>query len=99
MTGAARIPFVNKTYKVSQAYSGLNLVNYPRLIGFVYLFILCMSPCILCSVMTWLLLICSAFESQLSVIQTLAWSKYKKWRRDVELALGLKDLDMCLVGC
>lgn len=38
-----------------------------------------------------------AFASHLSTIKTLTGSKYKKWRRDIELALGFMDLDMCLL--
>lgn len=40
-----------------------------------------------------------AFSSHLSAIETLTPSNYNKWRRDIELSLGLHHglgLDMCL---
>lgn len=43
-------------------------------------------------------LVCSAFLSPLSAIETLTGSSnYKKWRQDMEFALGLMDLDMCIL--
>lgn len=41
-------------------------------------------------------LIFSALASHLSVIETLTWSNYKKWKRDVKLALSLLDQNICL---
>lgn len=39
----------------------------------------------------------TAFASHLSAIEELASSNYKKWKRGIELARRLMDLDMCLL--
>uniref|UniRef100_A0A1U7XG09 Uncharacterized protein LOC104236374 n=1 Tax=Nicotiana sylvestris TaxID=4096 RepID=A0A1U7XG09_NICSY len=35
--------------------------------------------------------------TQLNSIETLTSSKYKKWKQDVEIVLGLMDLDFALI--
>ncbi|KAG7949575.1 hypothetical protein I3843_13G069700 [Carya illinoinensis] len=40
----------------------------------------------------------SSFSSQLSAIETLTENNYMRWKRDVEIALGLLGLDFALDG-
>lgn len=90
MAGAIQTFFRIRLLKISQAYSWVKSSRFPMIEG-IWLFIKCCAQ--LCHWYHWYF---PAILSHLSAIETLTGLNYKKCRHDIELALGLINLDLCL---